>query len=174
MILNTLWNFWTATEVKIGFVFGFILSLFLRFIGGWDAQIAALCTLVFLDFASGSICAFKTHNFVSSIATKGMIKKGVMFLIIMLGVLLDSALNTVTVRGMFISSFSIIEALSLVENIDKMGYGQYIPDFLRKWLAQIETEKLGNVTPHVPQPTKIDINNSINVNTRGGDRDDAK
>ena len=42
---------------------------------------------------------------------------------------------------MVISGFAIIEAMSLIENIDRMGYGFIIPDFLRNKLSQIADEK---------------------------------
>ena len=45
-------------------------------------------------------------------------------------------------RGMVISAFAIIEAMSLVENVDRMGYGAYIPEFLRVRLKQIADEKV--------------------------------
>ncbi len=68
-------------------------------------------------------------------------KKSVMFLIIGLGVLLDTAMNTHMIRTMFIGAFAIVEAMSIVENIDKLGYGRYIPQFIRGALAQIAHEK---------------------------------
>lgn len=46
-------------------------------------------------------------------------------------------------RGMVISAFAIIEAMSLVENIDRMGYGEFIPEFLRVRLKQLADEKVG-------------------------------
>ena len=45
-------------------------------------------------------------------------------------------------RGMVISAFAIIEAMSIVENVDRMGYGAYIPEFLRVRLKQIADEKV--------------------------------
>lgn len=54
-----------------------------------------------------------------------------MFFIIELGVLLDAAMHTHMVRMLFIGAFVIVEALSIVENIDRAGYGHYIPSFIR-------------------------------------------
>ena len=42
---------------------------------------------------------------------------------------------------MVISGFSIIEALSVMENIDRMGYGHYLPDFLRQRLKKVAADK---------------------------------
>ena len=141
MTLNTIWNLWTATEIKVAVFFSFLWMCFDTLVGGFDEQITALVILVALDILTGIIASFKTHAFMSSIATKGLCKKAVMFLVIGIAVLLDTAMNTYTVRMMFISAYSIIEILSMVENVDRMGYGQYIPEFVRKWLAQISVEK---------------------------------
>ena len=55
--------------------------------------------------------------------------------------MLDVSLGTDMLRGMAISAFSVIEAMSLMENLDRMGYGSMIPNVLRIRLAQIAEEK---------------------------------
>ena len=55
--------------------------------------------------------------------------------------MLDVSLGTDMLRGMTISAFSVIEAMSIMENIDRMGYGSMIPNVLRVRLAQIAEEK---------------------------------
>lgn len=140
-MINTVWNLWTATEVKIGCLFSIAWLCVEHIVGGFDEQITALVILVTLDIITGIWVSFKTSTFASSIATHGLWKKALMFLIIGLGVLLDTAMNTHTIRTLFIGAFAVIEALSIVENIDKAGYGQYIPVYLRNTLAQIAHEK---------------------------------
>ncbi|NJE35652.1 holin, partial [Megasphaera sp. SW808] len=140
-MMTMLWNLWTSTEIKVGVLFSFLWLVLEHIVGGFDEQITALVILTSLDILTGFVGAFKTHSFMSSIATRGLFKKAAMILVVGLGVLLDAAMHTHMVRTMFIGGFAIIEALSIVENIDKMGYGQYIPEFLRRCLAQIATEK---------------------------------
>lgn len=140
-MINILLNLWTKTEIQLGIVFSIIWTVVSEMVGGFDEQFTALFVLVILDLMSGVWAACKTHTFQSAIASRGLFKKGTMFLIIFLGVLLDSALHIHMVRTMFIGAFAIIEAMSLVENTDRLGYGQYIPSFVRKWLAQIADEK---------------------------------
>lgn len=59
----------------------------------------------------------------------------------MIACLLDMAMKVDMFRGMVISAFAIIEAMSLVENIDRMGYGEHIPEFIRVKLRQIADER---------------------------------
>ena len=77
----------------------------------------------------------------SKVGSKGIIKKAGIFVCIMFAYLLDTAMATHMFRGIVISGFAIIEAMSLIENIDRMGYGFIIPDFLRNKLSQIADEK---------------------------------
>lgn len=51
-------------------------------------------------------------------------------------------IGTEVFRGMTISGFSLIEAMSLIENLDRMGWGYIIPNFLRVRLKQIADEKV--------------------------------
>lgn len=136
-----IYNIWTPFQLKIGVLFSFIWLGVCKVVGGFDDQITALVVLVALDIACGFIAALKTHTFLSSIATRGLWKKAIMFLIIGLGVLLDTAMHTNTIRTLFIGAFAIIEVMSIVENVDRMGYGQYIPEYLRNCLGQIAKEK---------------------------------
>lgn len=140
-MLYTLSTLWTPLEIKLGLLFSFLWLCIDHIVGGFDEQITALCVLVALDIITGIWVSFKTGTFASSIATRGLWKKALMFLIIGLGVLLDTAMNSHTVRTLFIGAFAVIEALSIVENVDRAGYGQYIPVYLRNALAQIAHEK---------------------------------
>lgn len=153
-MMHTLWNLWTPIEIKLGVLFSFLWLIVEQTIGGFDDQINALVILVILDIITGMWSACKNHTFASSIASQGMMKKGAMFLIIGLGVLLDNAMHTHMIRTMFIGAFAVIEAMSLIENIDKLGYGQYIPEFIRKCLAQLADEKHmgGMMRPPMPPP----------------------
>ena len=51
-------------------------------------------------------------------------------------------IGTEVFRGMTISGFALIEVVSLIENLDRMGWGYIIPDFLRVRLKQIADEKV--------------------------------
>ena len=115
-MINTIWNLWTATEVKIGCLFSILWLAFNTLVGGVDDQIQALVILVSLDILTGMVASCKSHSFAS-------------------------AMHTHMIRTMFIGAYAIVEAMSILENIDKLGYGQYIPNFIRNALAQIAREK---------------------------------
>lgn len=129
------------TELKLGAIFGVLWAAFDLAIGGIDTPIKALALLIVLDFATGVYAGWKTGALSSRVGSKGILKKVSIFVCIMFAYLLDNAMAITMFRGMVISGFAIIEAMSLIENIDRMGYGGFIPSFLRSKLAQISEEK---------------------------------
>lgn len=110
-------------------------------IGGIDTPIKALAILIVLDFVTGITAGYRTRSLSSRVGSKGIIKKAGIFVCIMFAYLLDNAMAIQMFRGIVISGFAIIEAMSFIENIDRMGFGYIIPDFLRTKLAQIAEEK---------------------------------
>jgi toxin secretion/phage lysis holin len=141
VIINYIQGLWSKTELIIGAVFGFLWTFCVSVIGGIDGQIQALCALVALDYATGVFAGYKTHSLSSQIAYHGLLKKCLMFGVIGIGVLIDMAMDTHTVRTFFISAYAIIEAMSLAENIDRAGYGDIIPSWLRGALQQVARSK---------------------------------
>lgn len=134
-------HLWTNAELKIGAIFGALWGLFDFLVGGIDTPIKALAILIILDFITGVSAGYHLHELSSTVGAKGILKKCSMFVCIMIGYLLDCAMGIYMFRGMIISGFAIIESLSLIENIDRMGFGWMIPDFVRAKLAQIQEDK---------------------------------
>lgn len=141
MINNIYTYLWSKTELLIGAVFGFLWTFCANAVGGVDNQIQALVVLVALDYSTGVFAGYKTHSLSSQIAYKGVLKKCLMFGVIGVGVLIDNAMATHTVRTFFISAYAIIEAMSMAENIDRAGYGDIIPSWLRGALQQVARSK---------------------------------
>ena len=127
--------------MKTGAIFGMLWAFFDLAIGGIDTPIKALAILIVLDFVTGITAGYRTGSLSSRVGSKGIIKKVGIFVCIMFAYLLDNAMAIQMFRGIVISGFAIIEAMSLIENIDRMGFGYIIPDFLRTKLAQIAEEK---------------------------------
>lgn len=134
-------HLWTTAELKIGAIFGVLWAIFDMAIGGIDTPIKALCILITIDFITGIAAGYKTDSLSSKCGSKGLFKKIGIFIAIMLAYVVDCAMAINMLRGMVISGFAIIEAMSIVENTDRMGYGFLIPDFLRSKLIQIADEK---------------------------------
>lgn len=132
---------WTTTELKTGTLFGLLWGLLDLMLGGIDAPILALSGLIMLDFLTGITAAYKNAELNSRTGAAGLMRKANIFVCIIIAYLLDTATGLMMFRGMVITGFAIIEVMSLVENFDRMGYGEIIPVFLRIHLQKIAAEK---------------------------------
>ncbi len=133
----TFHNLYTFFEVKMGACAACAWALFNFILGGIDTPIIGLACLMCLDFITGIISGYKRGHLDSAIGSKGLMKKAGVLVCILIAYLLDTAMGIECFKGMVISGFALIEAISIVENIDRMGYGEFIPSFLRENILQI-------------------------------------
>ena len=115
-------------------------------LGGWDAAMALLVALMALDYLTGIVVAAIWHRSAKSesgtldskASFKGLIKKGMILLLVWLGVLLDSALGVAYVRTAVVLFFIGNEGLSLLENLGLMGVPY--PDFMQRALEALRDQ----------------------------------
>lgn len=126
--------------MAIGAAIGLFISIA---VGGMDKMIYALIALMFLDYTTGMIAAFKTGQWDSSTGFVGLAKKAVILAVVALCNTVDMAMDTHALRQMAICAYALNEAGSIVENIDRAGWGEHIPTFIRNALARLQssTEK---------------------------------
>lgn len=108
-------------------------------VGGLDQSIYALLAMVIVDYFSGMYASLKLKQWDSSIGFRGLCKKFVIFAIVALCNCFDMAANTHFLRQMAICAYTLNEFGSIIENIDRMGYGSIIPNCLRNALARLES-----------------------------------
>lgn len=120
--------------MSIGAVIGLFFSLA---IGGIDKMIYALIALCIVDYATGMFTAFKTRQWDSSTGFRGILKKFVIFAVVALCNTIDTAMNMHILRQMAICAYALNEAGSIIENVDRAGYGKYIPEVIRNALARL-------------------------------------
>lgn len=108
-------------------------------VGGMDKMIYALIALMILDYATGIIAACRTGQWDSSTGFVGLAKKAVILAVVALCNTVDTAMDTHTLRQMAICAYALNEAGSIVENIDRAGWGEHIPAFIRNALARLQS-----------------------------------
>lgn len=124
---------------------GAALGLFISVaIGGFDEMIYALMALMAIDYITGTIAACKTGHWDSSTGFTGLLRKAVIMAVVALAHTLDVAMGTETARQMAICAYAVNEAGSIIENVDKCGWGEYIPSFIRSALARLQEKANGN------------------------------
>lgn len=108
-----------------GLIGSFIASLF----GGWDAGMVTLLGFMGIDYISGLIVAGVFHNskktqtgaLESRIGWKGLCRKGMTLLFVLIAYRLDMVMGTSYIRDAVIISFIANELISIVENAGLMG-----------------------------------------------------
>lgn len=118
-------------------------ALIANALGGWTADMKVLVFMMGADYLTGILVAAlwqrsdksRTGALDSKAGFRGLCKKGVILLVVWLGVLLDEALGVSYIRTAVIFFFMGNEGLSLLENIGLMGVP--FPDFLKKALEAL-------------------------------------
>lgn len=131
----------------IGVAGGFIASLF----GGWTEAIATLLIFMYIDYVSGLVVAgvfkasTKTENgaLESRAGWKGLCRKGMTLLIVLIGYRLDLAIGTNHIRDAVCIGFIANEAISIIENAGLMGVP--IPKVISKAIEILKTKESGEV-----------------------------
>lgn len=109
----------------IGVVGSAVASLF----GGWDTAIITLLIFMGIDYLTGLLVAGVFHNssksktgaLESRAGWKGLCRKGVTLLIVMIAARLDLILGTTVIRDAVVIAFVANETISIVENAGLMG-----------------------------------------------------
>lgn len=118
----------------VGIVGGAISSFF----GGWDALMRTLIILMVVDYIMGVMVAAVWHKspksetgaLESRAGWKGLCRKGVTLLIVLVAARLDVMLGTDFVRDAVIIGYAANELISIIENAGLMGIP--IPSAIQK------------------------------------------
>ena len=114
--------------------------------GGWDAGLTALVIIMSVDYISGSIVALVFHNsnksetgaYNSAYGLKGLCKKCLMLLFVIVAVQADRLMGGDFVRDAVCIGFAANEILSIVENLGLAGIP--MPQAVIKALEQLQSK----------------------------------
>ena len=129
---------------------GVVGSVIAEVFGGWDAAMITLVTLMIIDYIMGVLVAAVWHNspksetgtLESRAGWKGLCRKGVVLLIVLVAARLDIVLGTSNiVRNAAIIGYSANELISIVENAGLMGVP--IPGIIQKAIDVLQKKAEG-------------------------------
>ena len=127
----------TMTKSVTAIIAGIATTL----LGGWDAALEILLIFVVLDYVTGVGAAIKTKTLKSSVGFDGLLKKGTIFLVVILAAQLDRI--TGNAAGVFRTAtaffFVANEGLSVLENVAEMGVS--LPKFISNALMKMRDEQ---------------------------------
>ena len=106
--------------------------------GAWDTVLMVLVCFMALDYCTGVVRAFINKEVSSDIGLKGIARKTVILIVLIVAVLLDRLLNTGTwVFRTIVCYFYIAnEGISLLENC--AGLGLPVPESIQNALVQLK------------------------------------
>lgn len=118
-------NIKTAVLAAIGTIGGGIAALF----GGWTSAMTTLIIFMVIDYATGIIVAGVFHRsgksksgaLESRAGFKGLCRKGMILLILLVACRLDLMLGTWYIKDCVCIAFVVNETLSIIENAGLMG-----------------------------------------------------
>lgn len=136
----------TAIKNTVLAVIATVGSAIANTLGGWDSAIALLVALMAFDYLTGFLVAAVWHRSAKSssgsldskASFKGLVRKGMILLLVWLGVLLDDALGVAYIRTAVVLFFIGNEGLSLLENLGLMGVPY--PDFMKRALEALRDQ----------------------------------
>lgn len=110
-------------------MFGMLGAFITNMVGGWSAGMTTLVIFMGCDYLTGLILAGIFHKskksesgaLESSACWKGLVRKGVTLIIVLIACRLDIMLNTNYVRDAVLIAFCVSESLSIIENAGLMG-----------------------------------------------------
>lgn len=120
--MTEVWRWICAAVGAVGTWIAYLL-------GGWDAALGLMFVAMGLDYSTGILCALMgrssktdTGHFVSAVAYRGITKKLMMLIIVMVATMVDRLVGTDGVcRIAAIGFYSANEGMSVVENANAMG-----------------------------------------------------
>lgn len=107
-------------------------------LGGIDDALIALLALACVDYVTGCIGAVHCGDYCSSKCYRGLFKKFFIFVMVAVCHGVDIVLNINVMREAAIFAYALNEAVSIVENIDRMGFGDAIPAPVRRALSRLK------------------------------------
>ena len=118
-----------------------VATFFTYLFGGWDAAIGILIEFMCLDYATGVIVAYQNNLLDSEVGFKGLVKKFMILVILIVAVMLDRLMNTGTwvFRTLVCYFYIANEGISLLENVSNLGVK--IPDKLKDALVQLNKDE---------------------------------
>nr|WP_297280278.1 phage holin family protein [uncultured Butyricicoccus sp.] len=125
-------------------VVGGVLS---ELFGGWDAAMATLLMFMATDYITGLVVAGVFQNsdktesgsLSSTAGWRGLCKKGMTLVVVLVAARLDIVLGTSFVRDAVVIAYLANETISIIENAGLMGLP--VPDVIMQAIEQLQGKK---------------------------------
>lgn len=123
---------------RVNTMIALIGTVFTWLFGAWDTALIVLICFMILDYTTGLTRAWVNQEVSSDVGLKGIARKSVILVVLIVAVLLDRLLNTGSwvFRTLVCYFYIANEGISLLENCACLGLP--IPEKLKDALAQLK------------------------------------
>ena len=127
--------------IKLKVIIVILGSLFTWLFGAWDTPLIVLIVFMIIDYLMGVTKGYVNKDLSSRIGLKGIARKGVIFAILIVAVMLDRLLNTGNwvFRSLVCYFYIANEGISIMENASELGAP--VPPKLKNALIQLREDK---------------------------------
>lgn len=117
-----------------------VATFFTYVFGAWDLAMQVLIVFMTLDYGTGVLYAYLIGQLSSEIGFKGLVKKCMILVVVIIGVMLDRILGNGTwvFRTLVCYFYIANEGISLLENVANIGIP--IPNKIRNALEQLNKD----------------------------------
>lgn len=118
-----------------------VLATFFTYIFGvWDLAMQVLIVFMTLDYGTGVLYAYLIGQLSSEVGFKGLVKKCMILVVVIIGVMLDRMLGNGTwmFRTLVCYFYIANEGISLLENVGNIGIP--IPNKIKNALEQLNKD----------------------------------
>lgn len=137
-------------KIKVVSVISVIGGIIGNQLGGWDLALKTLCIFMIIDYSTGVIVGRvnkspKTKNggLSSKIGFKGICKKGMTLMIVLVAYRMDLLMDSEFMRNAVITGYIVNEIISILENAGLLGL--YIPPVLKKGIEILNKKAEGDI-----------------------------
>lgn len=125
-------------EFSFSTVVASVCTIMSAALGGWDIALRVLITLMVVDYATGFLGAVKTKTVTSDEMFWGGIRKGIIFAVLIVAVLLDEMIGNKEpiLRTLTIYFYVAREGVSVTENLGVLGVP--LPPGISRVLKQLQ------------------------------------
>ena len=127
--------------IKFKIIIVILGSLFTWLFGAWDTPLIVLIVFMIIDYLMGVTKGYVNKDLSSRVGLKGIARKGVIFAILIVAVMLDRLLNTGNwlFRSLVCYFYIANEGISILENASELGVP--IPSKIKDALIQLRDDK---------------------------------
>lgn len=110
-------------------------------VGGVDDALRWLLIMAVIDYVTGTIASFREKCWCSDSGFRGLFKKAFMFAVVSLCHGVDVTTGQDLLRNVAVFAYAVNEAGSIIENIERMGLGRWVPPFLKAGLKILKDKE---------------------------------